>query len=172
LPKSCGGELQFFIIKDDRLGRELKDRLIRKARENIRVYFLFDEIGSYALPKAYIQEMRREGIITSPFHTTRGKTNRFQLNFRNHRKIVVVDGLCAFVGGHNVGDEYVSEHPKLGSWRDTHVKVQAPVVQAVQFCFLEDWYWATTGVPTLNWHLQRAQHGHEKALLIPSGPGR
>ena len=117
--------IEFFIIKDDRLGRELKNRLIHKARGKVRVYFLYDEIGSHKLPKSYIREMEREGIVTSAFQTTQGRANRFQLNFRNHRKIVVVDGLCAFVGGHNVGDEYVSGHPKLGSWRDTHVKVEA-----------------------------------------------
>ena len=162
--------IEFFIIKDDRLGRELKNRLIHKARGKVRVYFLYDEIGSHKLPKSYIREMEREGIVTSAFQTTQGRTNRFQLNFRNHRKIVVVDGLCAFVGGHNVGDEYVSGHPKLGSWRDTHVKVEGPVVQAIQYCFLEDWYWATSEVPDLDWQFQKAQGGAENTLLIPSGP--
>jgi cardiolipin synthase len=162
--------IEFYIVKDDRLGRELKDRLIHKAREKVRVYFLYDEIGSHMLPEAYIREMKREGIAASAFQTTQGRTNRFQINFRNHRKIVVVDGLCAFVGGHNVGDEYVSGHPKLGPWRDTHVKLEGPVVKAVQFCFLEDWYWATTEVPKLNWQLHKAQGGDETTLLIPSGP--
>ena len=162
--------IEFFIIKDDRLGRELKNRLIQKVREKVRIYFLYDEIGSHKLPEMYIREMEREGIVTSAFQTTQGRINRFQLNFRNHRKIVVVDGLCAFVGGHNVGDEYVTGHPKLGSWRDTHVKVEGPVVQAVQFCFLEDWYWATTEVPELNWQLNKSQGGAENTLLIPSGP--
>ena len=82
--------IEFFIIKDDRLGRELKNRLIHKARGKVRVYFLYDEIGSHKLPKSYIREMEREGIVTSAFQTTQGRTNRFQLNFRNHRKIVVV----------------------------------------------------------------------------------
>jgi cardiolipin synthase len=162
--------IEFFIIKDDRLGRELKNRLIHKAQGKVRVYFLYDEIGSHKLPESYIREMEREGIVTSAFQTTQGRTNRFQLNFRNHRKIVVVDGLCAFVGGHNVGDEYVSGHPKLGSWRDTHVKVEGPVVQAIQYCFLEDWYWATSEVPDLDWQFQKAQGGAENTLLIPSGP--
>ena len=162
--------IEFYIITDDNLGRELKNRLIQKAREKVRIYFLYDEIGSHNLPEIYIREMEREGIVTSAFHTTHGRINRFQLNFRNHRKIVVVDGLYAFVGGHNVGDKYVSGHPKLGSWRDTHVKVEGPVVQAIQFCFLEDWYWATTEVPELNWQLHKAQGGSENTLLIPSGP--
>ena len=81
--------------------------------------------------------MQMAGVVTSAFHTTKGKTNRFQLNFRNHRKIVVVDGKAAWVGGHNVGDEYQGKSPKFGDWRDTHVKIEGPAVQAVQFCFVD-----------------------------------
>ena len=162
--------VQFFIVKDDGLGRELQSRLIKKARENIRIYFLYDEIGCHKLPRRYIQEMENEGIVTSTFHTTKGKTNRFQLNFRNHRKIVVIDGKTAYVGGHNVGDEYVSKNPKFGAWRDTHVKVEGPIVKAIQFCFIEDWYWAKTSIPDLNWEFRKAENGAEETLMIASGP--
>ena len=162
--------VQFFIVKDDGLGRELQSRLIQKARENIRIYFLYDEIGCHKLPRRYIQEMENEGIVTSAFHTTKGKTNRFQLNFRNHRKIVVIDGKTAYVGGHNVGDEYVSKKPKFGAWRDTHVKVEGPIVKAIQFCFIEDWYWAKTSIPDLNWEFRKAENGSEETLMIASGP--
>ena len=162
--------VQFFIVKDDGLGRELQSRLIQKARENIRIYFLYDEIGCHKLPRRYIQEMENEGIVISAFHTTKGKTNRFQLNFRNHRKIVVIDGKTAYVGGHNVGDEYVSKNPKFGAWRDTHVKVEGPIVKAIQFCFIEDWYWAKTSIPDLNWEFRKAENGSEETLMIASGP--
>ncbi len=162
--------VQFFIVKDDALGRELKSKLIQKAKEKVRVYFLYDEIGSHKLPPRYLREMQLAGVVTSAFHSTRGKTNRFQLNFRNHRKIVVVDGKLAYIGGHNVGDEYLGKHPQLGPWRDTHVKVAGPVVQTIQFCFVEDWYWATRNIPELNWELKRAADGQEDALMIASGP--
>jgi cardiolipin synthase len=162
--------VQFFIVKDDNLGRELKSKLIQKAREDVRVYFLYDEIGSYKLPRSYLREMQSAGIVTSAFSTTKGKANRFQLNFRNHRKIVVVDGLTAYVGGHNVGDEYLSRHPKFGNWRDTHVKVKGPIVQAIQGSFVQDWYWAKTTIPDLNWGLQKAENGGEETLMIASGP--
>ena len=161
--------VQFFIIKDDTVGRELQSKLIQKAKENVKVYFLYDEIGSHKLPQIYLRDMQVAGIVTSAFHTTKGKTNRFQLNFRNHRKIVVVDGNIAYVGGHNVGDEYLGKHPKFGPWRDTHVKMRGPVVQAIQFCFVEDWYWATKGIPELNWELHRAAEGNGDALMIASG---
>ena len=162
--------VQFFIIKDDELGRQLQTKLIEKAKENVRVYFLYDEIGSHKMPRSYLLEMQIAGIVTSAFRTTKGKTNRFQLNFRNHRKIVVVDGKKAYVGGHNVGDEYLGKDPKFGAWRDTHVKVEGPVVQEIQFCFVEDWHWATSGIPKLNWELRKSPEGREDALMIASGP--
>ena len=162
--------VQFYIVKDDVLGRKLKTKLIQKAKENIDVYFLYDEIGSNKLPGAYIQDMQDKGIKTSSFHTTKGKANHFQLNFRNHRKIVIVDGKIAYLGGHNVGDEYVSKHPKFGFWRDTHVKVEGPVVKLIQFCFTQDWYWATTRIPDLSWELHKAENGFEEALIVASGP--
>ena len=160
----------FFIIKDDELGRELQSKLIQKAKKGVRVYLLYDEIGSHKLPRSYLLELQIAGVVTSAFHTTKGKTNRFQLNFRNHRKIVVVDGKIAYVGGHNVGDEYLGKHPTFGFWRDTHVKVEGPIVQAIQFCFIEDWYWATKGIPELNWELNPVAGGNEDALMIASGP--
>ena len=162
--------VQFYIIKDDQLGRELKDNLVRKAQAKVRVYFLYDEIGSYKLPGSYLREMQQAGVHVSAFHSTRGKTNHFQLNFRNHRKIVVVDGDIAFVGGHNVGDEYVSRNAKVGAWRDTHVRIQGPVVESIQFCFVEDWHWATAQTPDLNWELKPSPDGSEDALVIASGP--
>mgnify|MGYP001816086104 FL=1 len=162
--------VQFYIVNDDHLGRRLKDRLIRKAQDGVSVFFLYDEIGSYQLPGNYLREMQQAGIHVSAFHSTRGKTNHFQLNFRNHRKIVVIDGDTAYVGGHNVGDAYLSRHPRFGHWRDTHVKIEGPVVKAIQFCFVEDWHWATSRVPDLNWALTPSPGGTEDALVVASGP--
>ena len=134
--------VQFFIVKDDEIGRDLKSQLLAKAREGVRVYFLYDEVGSHSLSKSYIQELREAGAEVLDFHTRKGPGNRFQINFRNHRKIVVVDGHTAWVGGHNVGDEYMGRDPEFGHWRDTHVKITGPAALPVQLSFLEDWYWA------------------------------
>lgn len=113
--------VQFYILEDDSAGRELQSRLIRKAQSGVHVYLLYDEIGSFALPRAFIEKLRRAGVQVSPFHSTRGKANRFQLNFRNHRKIVVVDGRTAFVGGLNVGDEYLLRGPR--SWDTGAIRI-------------------------------------------------
>ncbi len=162
--------VQFYLVRDDRLGRKLKSRLMEKARQKVQVYFLYDEIGSYQLPGNYLGELRNAGVMVSAFHTTRGKANHFQVNFRNHRKIVVIDGQVAYVGGHNVGDEYLSRNPEIGPWRDTHVRVEGPVVKAIQFTFLQDWYWSTTRVPELDWAPHAAGQSDERQLLIASGP--
>ena len=162
--------VQFYIVTDDHLGRQLKDRLIDKARDGVRIFFLYDEIGSYQLPANYLREMVQTGIHVSAFHSTRGKANHFQLNFRNHRKIVVIDGDTAYVGGHNVGDVSLSRHPKFRPWRDTHVKIMGPVAKAIQFCFVEDWHWATSQVPNLNWELAPFPGGSEEVLMVASGP--
>jgi cardiolipin synthase len=162
--------VQFFIIKDDELGCEFQAALIRKARLGIRVCLLYDEIGCIRLPGSYLRELKNAGVDVSPFNTTKGVRNRFQLNFRNHRKVVIVDGRVAYTGGLNVGDEYMGRSPAFGPWRDTHICVRGPAVQAVQFAFIEDWYWATHRVPELNWSPKRSGGGDKNVLVIPSGP--
>ena len=161
--------VQFYIIHEDDLGRRLRDALLAKAREGVRCYVLFDEVGSGNLSRLK-SELDAGGVAMQPFDTTKGWTNRFQINFRNHRKIVLIDGSLAFVGGHNVGDEYLGKNPKFGHWRDTHVEVEGPVVQCIQVSWLEDWQWATDETPALNWKPQRAPEANSAALCLTSGP--
>ncbi|RBH58562.1 MULTISPECIES: cardiolipin synthase [Pseudomonas] len=141
--------VQFFIIHDDQLGRRLQKKLLEKAAEGVAVYVLYDRIGSHALPHTYIEALREGGVQIRAFATRSGWLNRFQVNFRNHRKVVVVDGLVGFVGGHNVGDEYMGAKPPLSPWRDTHVQVSGPVVACLQESFAEDWFWASRKLPPL-----------------------
>lgn len=163
--------LEFFIVKDDDLGRELKQHLLAKAHCGIPVYFLYDEIGSNSLPRHYIREMRTAGIKMEPFNTRQGWLNKFQINFRNHRKIVVVDGKEAFVGGLNVGDEYMGRDPKFGHWRDTHSHMHGPCVQAVQMDWWSDWFWSTrTVTEELRWEPVPAENSDKKILVVGSGP--
>ncbi|WP_017903019.1 cardiolipin synthase [Pseudomonas asplenii] len=141
--------VQFFIIHDDQLGRRLHNLLRKKAGEGVEVYLLYDGIGSHALPHDYVDSLRGGGVRVKAFATRSGWLNRFQVNFRNHRKVVVVDGLVGFVGGHNVGDEYLGSKPPLSPWRDTHVQVSGPVVACLQESFAEDWFWAARQLPPL-----------------------
>ncbi|WP_456391405.1 cardiolipin synthase [Nitratifractor sp.] len=162
---------QFFIVHDDTIGKEVQRRLIARAREGVAVYFLYDEIGSHDLSGSYIQELRRHGIQVSAFNSRRGWRNKFQLNFRNHRKVVVVDGRYAWIGGHNVGDEYLGRDPKLGHWRDTHLKIEGPAVMGAQLSFAEDWYWATgQKIEGVSWEPYRSVQGDATVLVISSGP--
>jgi cardiolipin synthase len=163
--------VQFYILRDDAIGRALQERLLERVRAGVRVYVLYDEIGSHDLSRRCLARMRAGGIHVASFHTVGGRANRFQLNFRNHRKIVIVDGLAAWVGGLNVGDEYLGRDPRVGYWRDTHVKVEGPVVQSVQVAFMEDWHWASDEFPDLNWDPRPAASGARRAILaLPSGP--
>ena len=163
--------VQFYIVRDDGLGRRLKDALIARAKEGVRVFFLYDEIGSYSLPNGYKQDLLDAGAEIREFNTRKGSRNRFQLNFRNHRKIVVTDGHVAWIGGHNVGDEYLGKDPNFGHWRDTHVRIEGPAVLKAQISFAEDWYWASDGLPELNWVATPASNGADSpVLIIPTGP--
>lgn len=161
--------VNFFIVKNDKLGVRFQQALIERAKAGVKVYFLFDEIGSYKLPKRYLNEMIEAGIECRSFGINRFWWSRFQLNFRNHRKIVVADGEMAFIGGLNVGDEYLGRSQKFGGWRDTHLKMKGPVVQAVQMVFLSDWYWAAHEVPELHWDTKPEQ-ADQIAAIIPTGP--
>ncbi|MDB6078496.1 MAG: cardiolipin synthase, partial [Akkermansiaceae bacterium] len=121
--------VNFFIVKNDRIGTRFKDALIERAKAGVRVYFLFDEIGSHKLSRAYLNDLKRAGIECHSFGSNRFWWSRLQLNFRNHRKVVVVDGREAFVGGINVGDEYLGRDAAFGAWRDTHLRLRGPSVQ-------------------------------------------
>ncbi|OBX36430.1 major cardiolipin synthase ClsA [Halomonas elongata] len=105
--------VQFFIVRDDALGHELKQRLKNAVARDVRVYFLYDEIGCHKLPERYLRDLRGAGVAVSAFHSSRGVRHRFQLNFRNHRKILVVDGREGWVGGFNVGVEYLGQNPSM-----------------------------------------------------------
>ena len=163
--------VQFYIIHDDGVGRELKARIMERVRAGVRCLLLYDEIGS-DLPSAYCEELKGAGVAMLPFQSTKGKANRFQINFRNHRKIVVVDGHEAWVGGLNVGDEYRGLDPKFGFWRDTHLHMAGPVVQCVQVVFVEDWHWASGEIAQdLNWDPQPAASKTSRSMLcLPTGP--
>ena len=162
--------VQFYIVRDDELGHRLASELAGKARSGVPVHFLYDEIGSFALSGSYLAGLRAAGVEVTPFHSRKGIGNRFQLNFRNHRKTVVVDGQVAWVGGHNVGVEYLGQDPDIGHWHDVHVRLEGPAVIGAQLAFLEDWRWATDSeLSGLSWK-PRIEDARAEVLVIASGP--
>ncbi len=159
----------FFIVKNDKLGIRFQQALIDRARAGVKIHFLFDEIGSHKLPRRYLRDLKDAGVQCHPFGVNRHWWSRLQLNFRNHRKIIVSDGEVALIGGLNVGDEYLGRDQRFGGWRDTHLELRGPVVQATQLVFLEDWFWASNQVPELHWETG-PEPADQIAAVIPTGP--
>jgi len=157
--------VQFYIVRDDKRGRELQQRLIRKAREGVRVYVLFDSIGSLDLSRSYIDELTEAGVEIRSFHQHESWIDRFQLNFRNHRKLVIADGKVGWIGGLNIGDEYESD-----GWRDAHARIEGPAVLNLQLSFLEDWRWVTEDLPAVSWEPHPVGNAEVPVLVVPSGP--
>jgi cardiolipin synthase len=157
--------VQFYIVRSDEQGREFQRRLIERAREGVRVHLLLDEIGSAKLSRSYIDELTEAGVEVRWFRSNRGWTNKFQLNFRNHRKLVVADGKRGWVGGLNVGNEYQAE-----DWRDTHLLVEGPAVLHMQLSFQEDWRWAADDLLQLSWSPHSPSGQGVPVLVMPTGP--
>lgn len=157
--------VQFYIVRDDKRGRELQRRLIQRAQEGVRVYVLFDSIGSLDLSESYISELTNAGVEVRSFFQHESWIDRLRLNFRNHRKLVVADGKVGWVGGVNIGDEYES-----AGWRDAQVRVEGPAVLNMQLSFVEDWLWVTDELPDVLWQPQPVGGDGVPVLVLPSGP--
>lgn len=135
--------MQYYIIRNDELFDEIRKVLIEKARQGVEVRILYDAMGCRMFPGKLLKELRAAGIEITAFFPASLKWFHLRLNYRNHRKIVVIDGKVAYVGGFNVGREYISKDPKFGYWRDTHLKVWGDAVMALQMRFALDWNFAT-----------------------------
>lgn len=160
---------QFYIFKPDDIGQEFIQLLKEKAQSGVRVYFLVDKIGT-SLKSKILKEMRAAGIQVAQFASSKSWQSQFQINFRNHRKVIVVDGHCAFVGGHNVGNEYLGKS-SLGYWRDTHIKILGQSAMAAQVAFVKDWYWAAENLPALNWSRDLPSPQTEgDTIILHTGP--
>jgi len=162
--------IQFYIVNEGLIGDAFWECLVEARARGVRVYFLYDEIGSYELADWYLEGLRENGVQVYSFHSHRNVLNRFQLNFRNHRKIVVVDGFTTWIGGHNIGDEYINKDPKYPFWRDTHIRLDGPAALGAQLSFVEDWYWVTEETLQLNWKPVETCYTNQRALVLPSGP--
>lgn len=132
--------IQFFIFDDDRISNQLRELLIRKAKGGVRVRLIYDYWGSLNLTKKYLKSLKDAGIYFQPFLPFRWQiSRRNKINYRNHRKLVIVDGKIGFTGGLNVADRYIYGN-KLGNWRDTFVRFEGAAVHGLQLLFMVDWY--------------------------------
>ncbi|GIP34032.1 cardiolipin synthase 2 [Paenibacillus sp. J2TS4] len=131
--------LDYYTIRNDGIGQRFQAALIAKARQGVEVRIIYDGIGSYELDEGYIQELREAGVQTGCFLPALIAFIDKRINYRNHRKIVVVDGRIGFLGGINIGDEYLGGNPKLGFWRDTHMRLYGDSVRSLQRTFMDDW---------------------------------
>ena len=131
--------MQYYIWRDDQIGRDIQRVLIEKARAGVEVRVIYDGVGSMDLRRSYIDELREAGVEIYPFLPVAFPVITSKLNYRNHLKIVVVDGKVAFMGGLNIGDEYLGKDPRMGFWRDTHLEVRGDAVALLQAIFLMDW---------------------------------
>ena len=132
--------LEYYIVRDDTIGNEIKDILIKKASDGVKVRFIIDKVGAAKIKKKYIDDLKNAGIeirFYTYFLAPIFKVVNTQINFRNHRKIVVIDGKVGFMGGMNIGDEYLGKG-RLGYWRDTHMMIEGDAVKALQCIFLDD----------------------------------
>jgi cardiolipin synthase len=134
--------LEFFIFQPDETGRVLLELLCEKAKQGVQVRLLYDAMGSYRLHRWTLQPLREAGGQCREFLPLNPLRRRIQVNMRDHRKILVVDGRVAFTGGLNIGDEYLGKVPRFGFWRDTHLRLEGPAVAHLQRVFAEGWDFA------------------------------
>lgn len=165
--------IQYYIIKNDNLGKKLIEELTKKAKEGIKVRVLYDELGSRGLPKRLFKDFRAAGGLVEVFFPSKFRFINLRMNYRNHRKLVVIDGKIGYVGGFNVGDEYLGLNAKFGYWRDTHLRIQGMAVYALQVRFILDWNQASDVndvyyVPNL--FPENVSHGAVGIQIVTSGP--
>lgn len=131
--------IQYYIYNDDRIGNRLLDVLARKAAEGVKVKVLYDHVGSFSTPNAFFRRMRELGVDAHPFFQVTFRKLANRINWRNHRKISVIDGKIGYIGGMNVADRYIETAPDGRIWRDTHLRVQGPVIESMLYSFTVDW---------------------------------
>lgn len=169
--------VQYYILRSDRLGHELKRALINKACQGVEIFLLYDDMGSFWLSERYITELTNAGVKVASFMPIASARRLFQANYRNHRKLVLVDGEVAFTGGLNVGEEYAgTKYETKLHWRDAHLKLSGSALFHLENLFMADWEFATNHKVELERNLTRMVQDFPGGItcplqVIPSGPG-
>lgn len=164
--------MEYFIIKKDKIGRKVFDILKRKAAQGVIIRVIYDSVGSFKLGKKYINELRKKGINMEPFLPVCVPVLSRELNYRNHRKVLIIDGAIGFLGGINIGDEYLGLDKHLGFWRDSHLKIKGNAVYELQNIFQKDWMFVTKN-PTVfstDYYPNLNHCGNHLLQIVSSGP--
>lgn len=166
--------IQYYIIKNDELWREIEEVLKRKARQGVEVRVLFDSMGCRTMKSSDWERLEDAGIQVAEFFPAVFGKLQYRVNYRNHRKIVVIDGRIGFVGGFNVGREYLGRDKKFGYWRDTHICIEGAAVTSLAVRFVLDWNYAAKENLFTQDHLfeipQYIRSGRDPVQIISSGP--
>lgn len=165
--------LEYFIIKDSDIGRKIKNLLIEKSKEGVKVRILYDDVGCWRFwfHRKFFNEMKRNGIDVMPFLPAKFPIIGGKLNYRNHRKIVIIDGKVGYTGGINIGDEYLGKNKKFGYWRDTHIRIEGTSVYMLQMIFFIDWYYTTREVIMEKQYFPKMNYcGESMVQVVASGP--
>ncbi|MDD3195739.1 MAG: cardiolipin synthase [Paludibacter sp.] len=162
--------IEFFIFEDDRISNELRKLLIRKAKAGVRIRMIYDYLGSFGLTTSYLRSLREAGVYVRPFLPMRLRLRRSKINFRNHRKILIVDGKYGFTGGLNFADRYLFGNT-LGKWRDTFIRMEGAAVHGLQSQFLTDWYFVERKLITdPKYYPTPEKHEENVVQIVSSGP--
>lgn len=162
--------IEYYVLEDDDLGKQLQDALIRKAREGVEVRIIYDSFGSRKTGKAYFEAYRMAGIEVEPFLKLTLPSLTSRLNYRNHRKIIIIDGEIGYVGGMNIADRYI-RGMEWGAWRDTHARIEGKGVQGLQSVFLIDWFFVSqTLITSRNYFPLLDNCGNSMMQIVNSGP--
>lgn len=169
--------LEYYIYEDDATGSSIADILIRKAKQGVAVRFMYDDFGSNRIGKKFINKLNEAGVLTAPFYKIKLLALASRLNYRNHRKIIIIDGKTSFVGGINISDKYRNDSLAESDlfWRDTHLMINGPATSYLQYLFLCDWNFCSKEELTYSskYFLEPSEHqieGKEVVQLVPSGP--
>lgn len=165
--------MEYYIFQPDETGRTIRDLLVTKAREGVKVRLLLDFVGCWRLFDSFVRPMRDAGVEVVFFMPVVPWRGRWRVNFRNHRKIVVIDGTTGFTGSQNIGDEYAGRNG--AEWRDTHVRLTGPAVHHMQEVFIEDWFFASRreiGHDVEAYFPRPQTEGDHLVQVVPSGPDR
>jgi cardiolipin synthase len=167
---------EIYTFRNDHIGRTFQELLIRKAKQGVKVRCIFDGIGSYQLDHAFLDQFRQGGVEIYIFLPPLIAFFDKRMNYRNHRRITVIDGYKGYLGGLNVGAEYLGGNPKLGFWRDTHLELVGDAVHTLQSIFLKDWMFVS-GRPLQDkkdgkdrWYPPITKKGNQRVQIISSGP--